>query len=137
MTVNIDNVSRISPMKTMTWAKAGNEGAEAPGDLEKEPESGLSPIERALQGTTKEEITAWMDKWEAQHPLEINWNATVDPDGSKYSKAYFESMAVQLEGVGKGEKVFTENIQENARSYAQSVLDKLIAEYKKTHGIIL
>ena len=124
-------------MKTMTWAKAGNEGAEAPGDLEKEPEAGLSTIERALQGTTKEEITAWMDKWEAQHPLEINWNATVDPDGSAYSKAYFESMSTQLESIGAGEKVPTESIQENARAYANSVLDKLIEEYKKAHGIIL
>ncbi len=61
----------------------------------------------------------------------------MDPDGSAYSKAYFESMSTQLESIGAGEKVPAESIQENARAYANSVLDKLIEEYKKAHGIIL
>ena len=46
-------------------------------------------------------------------------------------------MSTQLESIGAGEKVPTESIQENARAYANSVLDKLIEEYKKAHGIIL
>lgn len=137
MSMNVNNVSRISPMKTMRWAKSKGETSEAPDAPGKEPEGGLSPIEKALQGTTKEEVTAWRDKWQAQHPLEINWNATVDPDGSAYSKAYFESMSTQLESIGAGEKVPTESNQENARAYANSVVDKLIEEYKKAHGIIL
>jgi hypothetical protein len=133
MAMNVNNINQISPMKTMRWAKPKDETSEAPDAPGKEPEGGLSPIEKALQGTTKEEVTAWMDKWQAQHPLEINWNATVDPDGSAYSKAYFESMSTQLESI----KVPAESIQENARAYANSVLDKLIEEYKKAHGIIL
>ena len=96
MAMNVNNINQISPMKTMRWAKPKDETSEAPDAPGKEPEGGLSPIEKALQGTTKEEVTAWMDKWQAQHPLEINWNATVDPDGSAYSKAYFESMSTQL-----------------------------------------
>lgn len=112
MAMNVDNVNRISPMRTMSWAKAGN-GAGEPGpagggqdsvvisqegrDSLTEHEE-LTPIEKALQSTTREEIDGWMKEWESQHPLEVNWNATVDPDGSAYAKAYFDSIASQLDG---------------------------------------
>lgn len=142
MAINVNsNINRISPMKTMTWARAKAEDAGAGAADSSTDKPGVSqgelpPMEKALQSITKEEITGWMKEWESQHPLEINGHATVDPDGSAYVKAYYSSMTTQLAAIGKGETVPQEDIQANAKSYALSVLDEMVAEYKKTHGIL-
>ena len=112
MAMNVSDVNRISPMKTMRWARAGevksSSGSAAGGQdsvvISQEGRDSLtgqeelSPIEKALQSTTREEIAGWMKEWESEHPLEVNWNATVDPDGSAYAKAYFDSIVSQLDG---------------------------------------
>lgn len=135
MAINVNsNINRISPMKTMTWAKAKVEDTGAGTSETEKPEP--SPIEKALQNTTKEEVAGWMKEWESRHPLEINWHATVDPDGSAYAKAYYTSMTTQLAAISKGETVPEEDIQANAKTYALSVLDGMVAEYKKLHGIL-
>lgn len=133
MAINVNsNIGRISPMKTMTWARArdganninpaaggqdsvaiSREGRDSMTEQEE-----LSPIERALQGTTREEIAGWMKEWERQHPLEVNRSATVDPDGSAYAKAYFDSIASQLDGARQTIESYYSDAHRENLSYA-------------------
>ena len=170
------------------------------------PEDRFSQLETLLEGPNKDALMAQVREWRQSHQLEVNWNATVDPDGSIYARSYMEGLVNQLEtlrttvedyyqeghqenlrvpnphhhlvekyrysgspyfrgdlpqaqrdmafrqeeallrggrvalndpwalapvgGVPKGE-----DLEKAAKEYAQSVLDGLIADYKKLHGI--
>lgn len=124
----LDQTGRVSQMKSARWApprpagkpeqapdqdrasisQAGRDSLEAA----EEP----SPLERALQNASQEQIQAWMADWSAQHQLEVNWDAAVDPDHSIYAKAYMESLASQLDQCRRTvEAYYQEGHQENLR----------------------
>lgn len=49
----------------------------------------------ALLDMTKEDIMSMAQEQLEEQRLEINWNASVDPDGQIWCKAYFDSYATQ------------------------------------------
>lgn len=214
---NAAGINRISPMRTGHWVRAGAKdpaaaqaqdvlhiSTEARQALAQEQEA--SPIEKALEAVAQEDVQAWMGDWQARHRLEVNWNATVDPDHSVYAKSYMESLVRQYDSVrqtieayyaeghqenlrfanpynhlvekyrysaspyfkadmteaqrqmafrqeeallwggrlalndpwalaGSGGVLDGQKVDDTARTYAQSVVDGLIAEYKKANGI--
>ena len=85
MSISIHSqTGKLSPMGTGRWASsqpAGEPGrvperdqaAISPAGREAlEGAQELSPLERALQNTTQEQVQAWMADWSAQHQLEVN-----------------------------------------------------------------
>ena len=101
------NTGPVSPMRSAAWARPEAGAQEpAPGPRDAVSISGearqalegeeLSPVEKALKGATQEQVQAWMEEWQTQHQLEVNWNATVDPDGQIWCKSYFDSYASQV-----------------------------------------
>ena len=218
MDISVDAGRRISPMKTAVWAKPKAEnGVESQPDRDRIAisqegqdaieEAGSDQLEGVLLRTTKEEVMAQLEEGRQAHPLEVNWNATVDPDGSVYAKAYFDSFITQYETARQtiqdyytpgheenltfsnpynhlvekylyssspyfqkdmtqaqrdmafrqeralllggelalndpwalkdsGGVLTNEKMTETARKAAQDMLDQLIADYKKEHGIV-
>lgn len=122
-----ENISRISSMKTGVWAKPSADPDPTPSsgqdEIQISPEGRqtlggeeLSPLEEALQSTTREDIMGWMSEWKSQHTLTANWDAAVDPDGSLYAKAYMDSLAQQHDQARQTvEAYYAEEHQENLR----------------------
>ncbi len=129
MSISIHSqTGKLSPMGTGRWASSQTAGK--PGRVPERDQAAispagrealegaqeLSPLERALQNTTQEQVQAWMADWSAQHQLEVNWDAAVDPDHSIYAKAYMESLASQLDQCRRTvEAYYQEGHQENLR----------------------
>ena len=127
MSISIHSqTGKLSPMGTGRWASsqpAGEPGrvperdqaAISPAGREAlEGAQELSPLERALQNTTQEQVQAWMADWSAQ--LEVNWDAAVDPDHSIYAKAYMDGLASQMDQSRRTiEAYYQEGHQENLR----------------------
>lgn len=124
---NAAGINRISPMRTGHWVRAGAKdpaaaqaqdvlhiSTEARQALAQEQEA--SPIEKALEAVAQEDVQAWMGDWQARHRLEVNWNATVDPDHSVYAKSYMDSLVRQYDSVRQTiEAYYAEGHQENLR----------------------
>ena len=137
---NNNIASRFSPMKTAQWApsRPADEDGKPTQDQVDISQAGkdsldngeeLSPIEQAIRDTTKEDFMAQLDAWRQEHKLDVNWNATVDPDGSVYAKAYMESLAAQYEDVRQTiESYYAEGHQENLRF--ANPYNHLVEKYK-------
>lgn len=79
-------------------------------------EDRFSQMETLADGPNKDALMAQIQDWRQSHQLEVNWNATVDPDGSIYAKSYVESLVCQYEGLrGTIEAYYQEGHQENLR----------------------
>ncbi|MEY8311926.1 hypothetical protein AALA61_07980 [Oscillospiraceae bacterium 42-9] len=129
MSISIHSqTGKLSPMGTGRWASSQTAGE--PGRVPERDQAAispagrealegaqeLSPLERALQNTTQEQVQAWMADWSAQHQLEVNWDAAVDPDHSIYAKAYMDGLASQMDQSRRTiEAYYQEGHQENLR----------------------
>lgn len=141
ISVHNNNANRLSPMKTAQWAPsrpADGEGRKPAQDQVDISQAGkdsldngeaLSPIEQAIRNTSKEDFTAQLEAWRQEHKLEVNWNATVDPDHSIYAKAYMEKLACQYEDARRTiESYYAEGHQENLRF--ANPYNHLVEKYK-------
>lgn len=141
ISVHNNNASRLSPMKAAQWAPSrpvDGEDRKPAQDRVDISQAGkdsldngeaLSPIERAIRNTTKEDFMAQLDAWRQEHKLEVNWNATVDPDGSIYAKAYMDGLASQYEKDRRTiEAYYAQGHQENLRF--ANPYNHLVEKYK-------
>lgn len=222
MNIKLNGMENVKPMRIGSYAMIrkgaadpakpqedqitiSQEGRDANASQEADEE--FVKLEHLLSGTDENgELRAQLEAWKQSHPLEVNWNAVVDPDGSVRAKAYMESLVSQCESMRRTvEDYYQEGHQENlsfsnpynhlvekykysgspyfrgdmdqaqrdmafrqeeallrggrvalndpwalaasggapkeedlektARDYAQSVIDGLIAEYKKQNGL--
>lgn len=134
------NTGPVSPMRSAAWARPEAGAQEpAPGPRDAVSISGearqalegeeLSPVEEALKGATQEQVQAWMEEWQTQHQLEVNWNAVVDPDHSIYAKSYMESLVCQYDKTRQAvEAYYQEGHQENLRF--SNPYNHLVEKYK-------
>lgn len=104
--------SQISPMRTARFAapeekaaqtaeqsqdkmEISHEGqqaaAEAPGS-----DPNWDKLESVLRSMSKEEWMSMIREQLGDQKLEVNWNATVDPDGQIWCKSYFDSYVSQV-----------------------------------------
>lgn len=139
MTVN-KSTSPMPPLKAAFWARQKPDGGAPAGARDEAVISGgakqalaeeeePSPVEKALRGTTREDVQAWMKDWQTQHQLDVNWNAVVDPDHSIYAKSYMESLARQYDETRQTvEAYYQEGHQENLRF--SNPYNHLVEKYK-------
>lgn len=53
-------------------------------------------LEASLSGMTKDEFMSQVREQLGEQELEVNWNATVDPDGQIWRESYFKSYVTQV-----------------------------------------
>lgn len=104
--------SQISPMRAARFfaseEKAGqaveqsqdkieisHEGQQAAAEAP-DVDQGWKKLEDTLGSMTKDEFMSMVRKQLGEQKLEVNWNATVDPDGQIWCKAYFDSYVSQV-----------------------------------------
>ena len=96
---------QISPMRTARFAvpkEKGDQLAEQSQDkLELSPEGRQAAeeapgLDHSWVNMTKDELMSVVREQLGEQKLEINWNATVDPDGQIWCKSYFDSYASQV-----------------------------------------
>ena len=107
--------NQISPMRSYRFAAAEEKSAKATGEstdqmeisqagrqaiAEVEGEPGLDQdwekLESNLNNLTKGDFMSMVREQLGEQKLEVNWNATVDPDGQIWCKAYFDSYICQV-----------------------------------------
>lgn len=111
MDITFDPRARqISPMRPARFAAPAEKEAKAAGQAQDKmeisqqgqqaaTEAGAGPDqswEGLLKDMTKEELMAKLREQLGEQELEVNWNATVDPDGQIWCKAYFDATVSQL-----------------------------------------
>ena len=93
--------NRISPMRAASFAAPVEKEAKASGQSQDKLEisaEGRQAVEKAegdLSGMTRDELLSMAREQLGEQKLEVNWNATVDPDGQIWCKAYFDSYVSQ------------------------------------------
>lgn len=113
MDVTFNPLTRqISPMRTARFAAPEEKAAKTAGQSQDQMEisqagrqaaaegPGLDQLgeklESILSGMTKDEFMSMVREQLGEQKLEVNWNATVDPDGQIWCKAYFDSYVSQV-----------------------------------------
>lgn len=85
-------MDRSVPSKTQRASAAGQ-----PQDqIDISPEGRQSTAGLSLNGMTTEDVMAQVRQQLGEQKLEVNWNATVDPDGQIWCKSYFDSYVSQV-----------------------------------------
>lgn len=133
MSIKLEGMEHVRPMRIGSYAmirkSALGDGPAKPRedqiDISQEGRDANAPqedgefvkLEHLLSGTDESgELRAALEEWKSSHPLEVNWNAAVDPDGGIRAKAYMESLASQCESLrGAVEAYYQEGRQENLR----------------------
>ena len=93
--------NRISPMRTANFTAPVEKETKAvsqPQDQLEISAEGRQAVKKAegdLSGMTRDELLSMAREQLGEQKLEVNWNATVDPDGQIWCKAYFESYVSQ------------------------------------------
>lgn len=74
------------------------EGRQAAAESEGEPglDQFCKTLETTLSGVTKDGLMSMVREQLGEQKLEVNWNATVDPDGQIWCRAYFDSYVSQV-----------------------------------------
>ena len=95
---------QISPMQTARFAvpeeKADQSAEQSQDKLELSPEGQQAAAEapgldQGWVNMTKDELMSMVREQLGEQKLEVNWNATVDPDGQIWCKTYFDSYISQ------------------------------------------
>ena len=90
----------ISSMQAARSATPEEKEAKAAGQsldqMEISQEGRQSTVNLNLNGLTIEDFMAQAHQQLGEQKLEVNWNATVDPDGQIWCKAYFDSYVSQV-----------------------------------------
>lgn len=90
----------ISPMQAARSAAPEEKAAKAAGQsldqMEISQEGRQSTVNLNLNGMTMEDFIAQAHQQLGEQKLEVNWNATVDPDGQIWCKTYFDSYVSQV-----------------------------------------
>ena len=105
MSVTFDpRAGQVSPLRSFQYIKAEEKPAKTGGqsqdqlDISAEGRQAAAPF--GLNGMTADEYMTKVreqlgEQQLGEQQLEVNWNATVDPDGQIWCKAYFESYVSQ------------------------------------------
>lgn len=92
-------ISQLSPIRTARFAVPEEEAASADrpqdkAEISQEGRQASGGI--TLNGMTTEDFMVQVQKQLDEQQLEVNWNASVDPDGQIWCKAYFDSYVSQV-----------------------------------------
>ena len=106
---------QISPMRAARFAPPGEketkaagpsldqvdisrEGRQAAAEPEGKPDFAQfsKTLETTLSSMTRDEFTSMVREQLGEQNLEVNWNATVDPDGQIWCRTYFDSYISQV-----------------------------------------
>ena len=103
---------QISPMRTARFAAPEKEEVQAAGqsqDIMEISHDGQraaaetpdfdqrwEKLDASLRSITKDEFMSVVQKQLGEQKLEVNWNATVDPDGQIWRESYFKSYVTQV-----------------------------------------
>ena len=91
---------QISALRSSQYIKSTEKATEADGqsqDQLKLSSEGRQAVESfGLNSITTDDFMAKVREQLGEQELEVNWNATVDPDGQIWCKAYFDSYASQV-----------------------------------------
>ena len=103
---------QISPMRTARFAAPEKEEVQAAGqsqDIMEISHDGQraaaetpdfdqrwEKLDASLRSITKDEFMSVVQEQLGEQKLEVNWNATVDPDGQIWCKSYFDSLVSQV-----------------------------------------
>jgi len=82
----------VQPQDQIDISKEGQQAVASAPDFDPSQEK----LEASLNSMTKDELMSMIQEQLGEQTLEINWNATVDPDGQIWCKAYFDSYTSQL-----------------------------------------
>ena len=106
--------SQISPMRSAQFAAPAEKASKSAGRAQDQMEMSQAgqqaatetevpdleqireKLEANLGSMTKDEFMSAIREQLGEQKLEVNWNATVDPDGQIWCKAYFDSYASQV-----------------------------------------
>lgn len=90
---------QISALRSFQRMKAEEKitktGGQSQDQLEISAEGRQAAAPFSLNGMTADDFMAKVREQLGEQKLEVNWNATVDPDGQIWCKAYFESYVSQ------------------------------------------
>ena len=100
MSVTFDpRVGQVSALRSVQYVKAEEKTAktdsQSQDQLEISAEGRQAAAPFGLNGMTSDDIMSRVREQLGEQKLEVNWNATVDPDGQIWCKAYFESYVSQ------------------------------------------
>lgn len=110
--------SRLKPREKQEEKQVSADRVELSARAKAEPgeDPVFSRLETLQDGAVKESLTAQVREWRQSCQLEVNWNATVDPDGSIYAKSYVEGLVNQYEEMrAEIEDYYREGHEENLR----------------------
>ena len=96
---SILQAGQLSPMRPAKFAAPADKGQTAPGcslDRMDISQGGRQAADLNLSGMTAEVFMEQVHQQLGEQKLEINWNATVDPDGQIWCKSYFDSFVSQV-----------------------------------------
>ena len=94
---HVGQVSALrSSQRVRTEEKAAKTGGQAQDQLEISAEGRQAVESLGLNSMTLDDFVAKAREQLGQQELEVNWNATVDPDGQIWARAYCESYTSQL-----------------------------------------
>ena len=91
---------QISSLRSFQFAKTEKKDAQiteqSQDQMEISQEGRQAVADTGLNGMTAEDFMAQVREQLGEQKLEVNWNATVDPDGQIWCKSYFDSYASQV-----------------------------------------
>ena len=85
-----------SSQRVRTEEKTANTGGQAQDQLEISAEGRQAVESLGLNSMTMDDFVAKAREQLGEQKLEVNWNATVDPDGQIWARAYCESYVSQI-----------------------------------------
>lgn len=85
--------STEQPQDHMEISQAGQQAVAEPEGFDQMAEK----LEANLRSMTKEDFMSMVREQLGEQKLEINWNASVDPDGSVWAKSYIDSLVSQCD----------------------------------------
>ena len=100
MNVTFDpQAGQVSPLRSFqrikTEEQTAKTGGQSQDQLEISAEGRQAAAPFGLNGLTADDLMAQVREQLGEQKLEVNWNATVDPDGQIWCKAYFDSYVSQ------------------------------------------